>query len=92
MAQIILSEAKCEECGTELPAMSIAEVITPDFIVCIRCNQETNDAWSEMQYLISTGKLHEGLSGPEWEEFEMKHAKDQPALEFGEPAPVHLRD
>ena len=47
MAEILLRDAKCEECGKSLPQLSLAVVVSanPVFVVCIECNEKVEEDW-----------------------------------------------
>jgi uncharacterized protein with PIN domain len=52
MSQVIFNETICAECSKTLPKFSVAEIITPDFIVCVECYEETESQWAYMQELL----------------------------------------
>lgn len=49
MAEILLQDAICKECEKPLPALSLAVVVEPDFVVCIECNQVVEESWAYFQ-------------------------------------------
>ena len=48
MTEIIFEEAICQECEEVLPRFTIAEVVSPEFIVCLECNEAINDSYELM--------------------------------------------
>lgn len=63
MAEILMHDARCAECDKPLPKLSIAEVIQPDFIVCIECNASAEADWQLMQETIAENKEEFGTCG-----------------------------